>query len=153
MLTIWNKFGLQEVLLCESENILSIEELHCGNIEDLILSFVACYKEVYERPEFHLFALNFVYGIEPKPVSMPIEIMRVVMDSITFEVSTKDIRNGNLGAIIVSGNAKKEKTLEYIDNVILEYKKSIIAYRNTGVNQNYFKVEKIKEIINDLKKL
>lgn len=137
MLVVYNELGFEEVLLCEPENILSVEEIEeqprrnfgCYYLKDKPLFFTP--------PNRSIFKINFVYSIEGKNVSLPNVIILKI-----FELMDKS-ENRELSAVV----------LEYLNSVADNYKRSIILYRNTGVNQRFFTLAKIDEIIKHLESL
>lgn len=137
MLVVYNELGFEEVLLCEPENILSVEE-----IEEQPRRKFGCYylKELplfFTPPNRSLFNLNFVYGIEAKKISFPLVIISKIFE-LMEESGSKELGETALG---------------YLNSIADNYKRSIILYRNTGVNQRFFTVGKINEIIQHLESL
>lgn len=133
MLAVYNKDGFEEVILCERENILSVESTH--SILDKIYEIRNNQHPIYVAPDYTIFTINFVYGISPKSVSFPKEIISAIWDATD------------------NGKAKNEKLAQYLDVLKNAYMKSVVMYRNTGANQRYFTVNEITQVLRDINAL
>jgi len=137
MLVVYNELGFEEVLLCEPENILSVEEVETQPRRNFGCHYLKGTPLFFTPPNRSIFKINFIYSIEAKNVSFP----HVIISKI-FELMDKS-ENRELSAV----------ALEYLNSIADNYKRSIILYRNTGVNQRFFTVGKIDEIIKHLESL
>lgn len=134
MLVVYNEKGFEEVILCERENILSVESTH--SITDKIYNFrIRAISDTYTPPDYTIFTIHFVYGIAPKHISFPKEVINAIWDATS------------------NGSIKNEKLNQYIDELKNAYMKSVVAYRNTGANQRFFTVDKITKVIREINAL
>jgi len=137
MLVVYNELGFEEVLLCEPENILSVEEAEAQPRRNFGCHYLKGTSLFFTPPNRSIFKINFVYSIEAKNVAFP----HVIISKIFELMDESESRELSASA------------LEYLNSIADNYKRSIILYRNTGVNQRFFTVGKIDEIIKHLESL